>query len=39
MDHNFKDLSQLLISAGFSHAQAIEALNATGGDVEAAMNW
>jgi uncharacterized UBP type Zn finger protein len=32
-------LTQLLTSAGFSAEQAAQALAATGGNVEAAMNW
>jgi hypothetical protein len=39
MDHTFEDLAQLLTSAGFSQAQAEQALAVTGGNVEAAMNW
>jgi uncharacterized UBP type Zn finger protein len=39
MDPDFKDRAELLASAGFSTAQAMAALAATGGNVEAAMNW
>jgi hypothetical protein len=39
MDSNFSELAHALTSAGFSEAQSIQALAATGGNIEAAMNW
>jgi hypothetical protein len=39
MDQSHSQLTQLLTSAGFSAEQAAQALVATGGNVEAAMNW
>jgi hypothetical protein len=39
MDQSLSHQTQLLTSAGFSQQQAVQALAATGGDVEAAMNW
>jgi hypothetical protein len=39
MDQSLSHQTQLLTSAGFSQQQAAQALAATGGDVEAAMNW
>ena len=39
MENSHSQLTQLLTSAGFSAEQAAQALAATGGNVEAAMNW
>ena len=39
MDQSHAQLTQLLTSAGFTAEQAAQALVATGGDADAAMNW